>query len=102
MPVKPSESEDEYFARQEFEKRKAALAGAPQREEAEARKRALDAAKERCPKCGARLVVMTFRNVEVDKCSECGGIWLDTGELEKVIGGDDKGFLGGLKRAFGG
>jgi hypothetical protein len=100
MPVKPSESEEEYFARQEFEKRKAALAAAGPVAEAEARKRALAAAKERCPKDGAQLVTLTFRGVEIDKCSECAGIWLDAGELERVTT-DERSFLGGLKRVFG-
>jgi hypothetical protein len=100
MPVKPSESEEEYFARQEFERRKAALAQAKPAEEAAARQRALDVAKERCPKCGAQLVQLKFREVEIDKCSNCAGIWLDAGELERITT-DERNFLGGLKRIFG-
>jgi hypothetical protein len=98
MPVKPSESEEEYFARQEFERRKAALAEAKPAEEAAARKRAVEFGKQRCPKCGAQLVPVVFRQVEIDKCSECAGIWLDSGELERIT--TERGFLGGLKRVF--
>lgn len=35
-----------------------------------------------CPKCGGRLKELTFRNVLIDECTVCGGIWLDKGELE--------------------
>jgi len=100
MPVKPSESEDEYFARQEFERRKAALAENESRAAEEERLRVLAVAKGRCPKCGAQLVVVPYRGIEIDKCSRCQGIWLDTGELEQVAP-DDTGFLGSVKRIFG-
>jgi len=100
MPVKPSESEEEYFARQEFERRKAALAESQGRAPEEERLRVLAVSKGRCPKCGAALVGVPYRGVEIDKCSRCQGIWLDVGELEQLATGDT-GFLGGIKRIFG-
>ena len=36
----------------------------------------------RCPKCGMELINIDYRGIEVDKCSECQGIWLDAGEFE--------------------
>jgi len=35
----------------------------------------------------------------VDKCSSCGGVWLDAGELE-VVSEMDKGALGKLFSVF--
>jgi len=32
------------------------------------------------------MFVMEYENVEIDVCDECGGIWLDTGELETILG----------------
>ena len=29
-------------------------------------------------------------DVEIDYCTDCGGIWLDTGELEMLLGGPEK------------
>jgi hypothetical protein len=101
MPVKPSESEEEYFARQEYERRKQALADQSSRAAEEERQRVLAVARERCPKCGAPLVVVHYRNVEIDKCSRCGGIWLDMGELERLAGEETAGFLGGIRKIFG-
>ena len=100
MPVKPSEQEEEYFARQEFERRKKALAEQEIRAAEEERLRALAVAKDRCPKCGAPLVAVHFRGVELDKCSRCQGVWLDCGELDQILA-EEKPFLGSLKRIFG-
>lgn len=100
MPVKPTEEEEEYFARLEFERRKKALAEQESRAAEEERLRVLAAARDRCPKCGAPLVAVHYRGVELDKCSRCQGIWLDCGELDLVTA-QEQGFLTGLKRIFG-
>ncbi|MBS3919408.1 MAG: zf-TFIIB domain-containing protein [Deltaproteobacteria bacterium] len=84
MPKKPSELEEEYFARMEFEKRKK-IEDERHRQLAEQEKKRL---KElhymRCPKCGMQLIEIGYKNIKIDKCSECDGIWLDAGELETV------------------
>jgi len=84
MPKKPSEQEEEYFARMEFEKRKK-IEDERHRQLAEQEKKGL---KElhymRCPKCGMELIEIDYKNIKIDKCSECDGIWLDAGELEAV------------------
>src|SRR5262245_58742462 len=97
----PSESEEEYFAKQEFERRKKALADTQSRDAEAERQRILTLAKGRCPKCAAPLVTITYRDVELDKCSGCGGLWFDTGELDRVMAQEGAGFLGGIKRIFG-
>ena len=38
-----------------------------------------------CLSCNASLVTAELRDVEVDYCSQCGGIWLDKGELECLL-----------------
>jgi len=30
------------------------------------------------------LIALDYKGIEVDKCSECEGIWLDAGDLEAV------------------
>jgi uncharacterized protein len=99
MPVKPSDQEEEYFARLAFEHRKKALAEHESRAAEEERQRVLAVARNRCPKCGALLVAVPYRGIELDKCSCCEGIWLDCGELDRVMA-DEQGFLGALKRIF--
>lgn len=40
----------------------------------------------KCPNCKDVTLVMTDRNgIEIDYCPECRGVWLDRGELDKII-----------------
>ena len=38
----------------------------------------------RCPKCEAPMRMYERNGVHVDRCTECGGIFLDRGELERL------------------
>ena len=39
-----------------------------------------------CPACPAETLVMTDRQgIEIDYCPKCRGVWLDRGELDKLI-----------------
>jgi Zn-finger nucleic acid-binding protein len=39
-----------------------------------------------CPKCDVPLFVLHFKDIEVDFCQRCRGLWLDAGELEALMG----------------
>lgn len=39
----------------------------------------------RCPKDGAALRSYERSGITIERCSECGGVFLDRGELEKLI-----------------
>lgn len=39
-----------------------------------------------CPVCKNAMIVLELQDVEVDYCTACGGIWLDAGELELLLG----------------
>lgn len=40
----------------------------------------------KCPNCkDQNLVIAERKNIEIDHCPECRGIWLDRGELDKII-----------------
>ncbi len=39
----------------------------------------------KCPNCNATLVMTERSGVEIDYCPECRGVWLDRGELDKII-----------------
>lgn len=84
MIDKPSENEEEYFARTELEKLKD-LQQEKQKKLAGAEKEALKKLHYmKCPKCGMELVEIDYKGLKVDECSECSGIWLDAGEFEAV------------------
>jgi uncharacterized protein len=38
-----------------------------------------------CPSCRADLVMGERFGIEVDYCPKCRGIWLDRGELDKIV-----------------
>lgn len=100
MPIeKPSDAEEEYFARLEFQKRQKAAEERERRIKEEERRRLRELHQMRCPKCGMELVEIEFRGVKIDKCTSCAGIWLDSGELEGIMG-DAGGFLGGVLKIF--
>jgi acetyl-CoA carboxylase beta subunit len=85
MPIKPSEKEEEYFARQMFET-KQKLEQEKQQNLAEAeRQKAKELHFMKCPKCGMNLVEIDYKSIKVDRCSSCEGIWLDTGELARIV-----------------
>jgi uncharacterized protein len=38
-----------------------------------------------CPVCKIALVMSERQGVEIDYCPQCRGVWLDRGELDKII-----------------
>ena len=38
----------------------------------------------KCPKCGGELVPVVQDNIEVDRCNQCGGLWFDRMEADKL------------------
>ncbi len=38
-----------------------------------------------CPSCKKDLVVKNYEGVEIDLCENCKGVWLDNGELSKIV-----------------
>ncbi len=94
MTDKPSRNEDEYFARKEAElleeRRRAAAEAAA---EAERKSHHM-----KCPKDGYDLTVEEFQSVKIDRCTHCGGVWLDPGEINLLTAEDDRSMLG---RVFG-
>lgn len=39
----------------------------------------------KCPSCSEVLLISEKKGIEIDYCPNCRGIWLDRGELEKII-----------------
>ena len=38
-----------------------------------------------CPVCDVTLVISSREGIEIDHCPQCRGVWLDRGELDKII-----------------
>lgn len=84
MQDKPSEKEEEYFKQKELELLK-------KFEEERERYRASEEKEKlkrfhymKCPKCYGDLAEEAFHGVNIDRCRDCNGVWLDTGELDQL------------------
>ncbi|MCK4262673.1 MAG: zf-TFIIB domain-containing protein, partial [Dehalococcoidia bacterium] len=38
-----------------------------------------------CPTCKADMIVVEHNNIELDYCTDCQGVWFDSGELELLL-----------------
>lgn len=77
---KPSRNEHEYFVKRDAElitERRAQL-------DEERKKRERSSHFNKCPRCGIELGERDQSGVKIDQCGNCGGIWLDKGELEII------------------
>lgn len=39
----------------------------------------------KCPSCNETLIMADRQGIEIDYCPHCRGVWLDRGELDKII-----------------
>jgi protein-arginine kinase activator protein McsA len=106
MIDQPSEKEEEYFKLQELKKIKKMREEAAGELAVKEKERLKELHWLRCPKCGLELDEVEYRGVIVDACYSCGGMFLDQGEIDKIVAFEKKGdkvnfsrFVGGL---FGG
>ena len=99
-PGKPSQSEDEYFVREDAEKKRKLAMQAARDAVAAEKKRLKDLHWMRCPKCGMELHEIDFRGVDVDVCFHCNGVFLDQGELSTIVKDTTKGLMGAILNMF--
>ena len=99
-PGKPSNSEDEYFVREDAEKKRRLAQQAKKDKEAAELKRLKDLHWMRCPKCGLEMHEVKFRGVDVDVCFSCNGIFLDAGEIEQLEKPESRGVMSSILNWF--
>jgi hypothetical protein len=76
----PSRNEDEYFLKLDAERIKEMRAKLDADRAQQERKSHLM----KCPKCGGDLKETDHEHIKVDVCPDCGGVWLDAGEIEML------------------
>ena len=84
MPTVPSDREEEYFKRKEFERRAAVEEEKRKKMQEEEKQRLKDLHHMRCPKDGMQLIEVDYKGIKIDECSHCKGIWLDNKELDAI------------------
>jgi ribosomal protein L37AE/L43A len=81
--------EDEYFHRKNQEAIEKLRAKMKVAEEA----KAAGTSSMQCPRCDGSLKESKFEQVTIDTCDKCGGVWLDSGELEQVTSKETGGWF---------
>ena len=84
--------EEEYFHR----KNKEAIEKLREKIRVAEQAKAAGASSMRCPRCDGSLKESKFEEVMIDTCEKCGGVWLDSTELEQLTSKDKGGWLRGL------
>jgi uncharacterized protein len=81
---KPSTTEDEYFVKEDAEKKRRIAQQVKKETAADEQKRLRELHWMHCPKCGMDMHEVKYGKLDVDVCFACGGVFLDKGELEQV------------------
>jgi len=87
--------EEEYFHR----KNKEAIEKLREKMKVAEAAKAAGTSSMKCPRCDGALKESKFEGVLIDSCEKCGGVWLDSGELQQLTQREKGGWLSGL---FGG
>ena len=72
--------EEEYFHR----KNKEAIEKLREKMKVSEEAKAAGTSSMRCPRCDGTLNETKVEEVSIDLCDKCGGVWLDSGELEQL------------------
>jgi hypothetical protein len=70
--------------------------GCASQDQQELERAVLELCRMRCPKCGRKLEEILYQNVRIDRCTGCGGVWLDPGELDTLAPEAHTSWLGEL------
>jgi uncharacterized protein len=96
----PSSTEDEWFAKEDAEKkRKLALQQKRALAEAE-QKRLKELHWMHCPKCGMQMQEVRYQELTVEVCFSCGGAFLDQGDMDRIAHPQQKGIMAAILNWF--
>ena len=100
--AKPTQTEEEYFARENAERLRKLAADQKKSLAQTDREKLKQQHYMRCPKCGMELKEIAVRGIQVDRCFSCNGTWLEAGELEKLgVGQPNDTVMASILRVFG-
>ena len=95
-PFDPHANEESFFALQEHE-----LIEQMKREHQNSEEIKRQALAQSCPKCSGKLGRYSVKGLDVERCGNCEGIWLNKGELAEILRRHAGGALGVfLERCF--
>jgi hypothetical protein len=97
---KASSTEDEYFVREDAEKKRRLALQVKKDTQVAELKRLKELHFMHCPKCGLKMHEVKLRGIDADVCFACGGVFLDKGELERITPHESAGVMGAILNWF--
>lgn len=89
MNFEPSQNEESYFANIEAERRKKIANEQQVQKAAEENERLKQLHFMCCPKCGQKLIEINYKEILIDQCTGCEGVFLDKGEIDQLLKMDE-------------
>lgn len=97
--TKPSEAEEEYFAKLDFEKKKKSAEKKKEVMEKADLEQLKEAHAMHCAGCGFELSPIVFKGFSIAKCFHCGGVFLSRETFQRLCG-EDNHFLNQILEIF--
>jgi len=97
---KPSTTEDEYFVREDAEKKRRIALEMKKQLAADQQAALRELHFMHCPKCGMKMQEVRYGKLDVDACFSCGGVFLDKGEIDVIAAPQQKGIMGAILNWF--
>ncbi len=99
-PGRPSSPEDEYFVREDAEKKRRIALEMKKTMADEQQKALRELHFMHCPKCGMKMQEIRYRNLDVEACFSCNGVFLDKGEIDVIAHPQQKGIMAAILNWF--
>jgi uncharacterized protein len=97
---KPSQQEDEYFVREDAEKKRRIALEMKKQLAADQQAALKELHFMHCPKCGMKMQELRMGKIEVDACFSCGGVFLDKADIGVIAQPQQKGIMGAILNWF--
>lgn len=105
MIYNPSEKEQEYFLRKELERLRTLREEHRKKVAEKEREKLKELHFMHCAKCGQVMTTTQLHGIDVEICPGCGGVYLDAGELDRMLADANHGpftaALGKLRSLWG-
>jgi hypothetical protein len=99
-PQKPSSGEEEYFAREDVEKKRKLAQQMKKQLAADEVRRLAELHHLHCPRCGMQMAPIPIRGIEVDVCFSCRGVFLDQSDIHVIAAPEQKGIMAAILNWF--
>jgi Zn-finger nucleic acid-binding protein len=92
--------EEEYFAREDAEKKRRIALDMKKATAADEQKALRELHYMHCPKCGMKMQEIRLGDLDVETCFACGGVFLDKGEIDVIAQPKQKGIMSAILNWF--